>query len=154
MGACLNLRLHKITCDFGDVMAAFPTKDYADYLKYLDLWNDKLPIQSSLGVSWNVRKDVHIWGVNSKHCMITWDLCNTRKGNTPGLTIDSLDWDTPVPQRKNIYANCGETLSTLSRTWSLQGLMWEKAILHWQAGSVVAWHARQFPCLACAKPRG
>lgn len=50
-----GLRLHKFVSNSSDVMKYFPTDDLAKDLMSLDLSKDILPIQRSLGISWNLR---------------------------------------------------------------------------------------------------
>ncbi|RXN12502.1 hypothetical protein ROHU_029542 [Labeo rohita] len=52
-----NLRLHKIPSNSKTVMKAFPKKDHAEDLKDLDLGVDSLPVQHSLGLTWNLETD-------------------------------------------------------------------------------------------------
>ncbi|XP_065944078.1 uncharacterized protein [Magallana gigas] len=52
-----GLRLHKFVSNSSDVMKYFPTDDLAKDLMSLDLSKDILPIQRSLGISWNLRSD-------------------------------------------------------------------------------------------------
>lgn len=52
-----GLRLHKFVSNSSNVMKYFPTDDLAKDLMSLDLSKDILPIQRSLGISWNLRSD-------------------------------------------------------------------------------------------------
>lgn len=52
-----GLRLHKFVSNSSDVMSHFPTEDLAKDLMSLDLIKENLPIQRSLGLSWNLRTD-------------------------------------------------------------------------------------------------
>lgn len=52
-----NLRLHKVASNSSQVMEAFPVEDRAKDLKDLDLGVDPLPLQRSLGLSWNLETD-------------------------------------------------------------------------------------------------
>lgn len=52
-----GLRLHKFVSNSSDVMSHFPTEDLAKDLMSLDLIKDNLPLQRSLGISWNLRTD-------------------------------------------------------------------------------------------------
>lgn len=60
MLALSKLRLHKIASNKKDALDAFPASDRAKDLKDLDLSVDNLPIQQSLGVSWNITSDTFI----------------------------------------------------------------------------------------------
>ena len=48
-----NLRLHKIALYSKEVRSAFPPEDLAKDIGILDLSKDSLPIQHSLGLSWD-----------------------------------------------------------------------------------------------------
>ena len=63
MLALSNLRLHKVASNSQEVMEAFPTEDRAKGLKDLNLEVDPTPIQRSLGVSWDLKKDVFTFQV-------------------------------------------------------------------------------------------
>ena len=63
MLALSNLRLHKVASNSQEVMEAFPTKDRAKGLKDLNLEVDPTPIQRSLWVSWDLKKDVFTFQV-------------------------------------------------------------------------------------------
>ncbi|VDI56725.1 Hypothetical predicted protein [Mytilus galloprovincialis] len=52
-----NLRLHKISSNSNEVLAAFEKDDLSEDLKNLDFSDDCLPVQRSLGVSWNLQSD-------------------------------------------------------------------------------------------------
>ncbi|XP_075534566.1 uncharacterized protein LOC142568565 [Dermacentor variabilis] len=56
--AASNLKLHKIASNCPTVLEAFPEEGRAKDLKDLDLSNGSQPILRSLGVSWNMKKDV------------------------------------------------------------------------------------------------
>lgn len=55
-----NLRLHKIASNSKQVMEAFTAEDRAKNLKDLCLGTDTLPLQKSLGLSWDIEKDRHV----------------------------------------------------------------------------------------------
>lgn len=52
-----NLRLHKIASNSTKVMEAFPVEERASDSKDLDLGADPLPLQRSLGLSWELQTD-------------------------------------------------------------------------------------------------
>ena len=58
-----NLRLHKFASYRKEVMEAFPISDHAKGLKNLDLENDPAPIQRSLGLSWDLKRDMFTFRV-------------------------------------------------------------------------------------------
>ncbi|KAK3517924.1 hypothetical protein QTP70_027544, partial [Hemibagrus guttatus] len=65
MLATLNLRLHKFASNSKEVMDAFPIKDHAKGLKDLNLEVDPTPIQCSLGLSSDVKRDVFTFHVTN-----------------------------------------------------------------------------------------
>jgi hypothetical protein len=52
-----RLRLHKIVSNNSDVMSSFPSEDLAKDIMALDLKTDVIPIQRSLGMSWDLKSD-------------------------------------------------------------------------------------------------
>lgn len=58
-----NIRLHKITSNSTRVMRAFPNEDLGKDLKSLSVGQDVLPIQRSLGISWDLTTDDFIFEV-------------------------------------------------------------------------------------------
>lgn len=52
-----NIRLHKIASNGSRIMQAFPQVDLAKDLKDIDVGVEPLPLQRSLGLSWNVETD-------------------------------------------------------------------------------------------------
>lgn len=63
MLALSNIKLHKIASNRTKVMDAFPAEDRAKDIKDLDLSVDDLPVQRSLGVSWNIMTDTFMFKV-------------------------------------------------------------------------------------------
>lgn len=59
-----NLRLHKVVSNSVSVMKAFPTEDLAKDIRSLDLTQDNLPAQRSLGVFWNLETDAFTYKVS------------------------------------------------------------------------------------------
>ncbi|XP_028404109.1 uncharacterized protein LOC114526789 [Dendronephthya gigantea] len=59
-----NLRLHKIASNSFTVMEAFNTEDRAKNVKDLELRQDTLPAQRSLGVLWDLQNDTFTFKVN------------------------------------------------------------------------------------------
>ncbi len=55
--ATANLRLHKVASNSTAVMEAFPAEDRAKDFRDLDLRQDTLPAQRTLGVQWNLQED-------------------------------------------------------------------------------------------------
>ena len=62
--ATANLRLHKVVSNSVTVMEAFPTEDLAKDIRSLDLRHDELPAQRSLGVFWDLERDVFTYKVS------------------------------------------------------------------------------------------
>ncbi len=113
-----NLRLHKIASYSSDVMKAFPKGDLVKGLQNLDLGQDSLQSQQSLGLQWDLAADTITFQVT------TSDKPFTRRGvlstinslfdplgyaapvSIQGRSIlrelnrDSCDWDTPLPKEK------------------------------------------------------
>ncbi|XP_071158970.1 uncharacterized protein [Mytilus edulis] len=87
-----NIRLHKIISNDIDVMKAFPLEDLGKELKDLDLCSDTLPVQHSLGLSWNLQTDMFIFRVNDDEKPIT------RRGilSTINSLFDPLGFITPL----------------------------------------------------------
>lgn len=54
MLASSNLRLHKIASNSKELMEAFPSHDYSNDLRDLDLGTDTLPMQRFLGLLWDL----------------------------------------------------------------------------------------------------
>ena len=63
MLAVSNIVLHKIASNRAEVMNAFPAEERANDIKELDLSVDELPVQRSLGVSWNIMSDTFTFHV-------------------------------------------------------------------------------------------
>ena len=113
-----NLRLHKIASNCPVVMQAFPASEYAKNLKELDPESDSLPIQSSLGLNWDLRKDTFTFRVSSTEKPFTrrgvlatvnslFDplglvapISIQGKSLLRELTQDTTDWDEPLPADK------------------------------------------------------
>ena len=62
--ATSNLRLHKVVSNSVEVMEAFSTEDRGKDVRKLDLRHDILPAQRSLGVYWDLAKDVFTFHVS------------------------------------------------------------------------------------------
>lgn len=62
--ASANLRLHKVVSNSVSVMEAFPTEDLAKDIRSLDLRQDNLPAQRSLGVFWDLETDAFTYKVS------------------------------------------------------------------------------------------
>ena len=58
-----NIRLHKIASNSSRVMEAFPTEDLGKDLKCLDFEKDYLPVQRSLGLAWDLKRDSFVFDI-------------------------------------------------------------------------------------------
>ena len=58
MLATANIRLHKVASNSATVMEAIPPEDRVDNMQNLDFRRDPLPSQLSLGVMWNLQRDI------------------------------------------------------------------------------------------------
>ncbi|XP_056430806.1 uncharacterized protein LOC130369492 [Hyla sarda] len=87
-----NLRLHKIASNSKQVMEAFTAEDRAKDLKDLCLGTDTLPLQKSLGLSWDLDKDCFVFQVSSAEKPFT------RRGilSTVNSLYDPLGFVAPV----------------------------------------------------------
>lgn len=99
-------------------MKAFPSQDYANNLKYLELSTDTFPMQRSLGIIWDLQRDKFTfrvadddkpftrWGVlstvNSLYDPLGFVAPVTIQGKAilRELTTESGDWDSPLPHDK------------------------------------------------------
>lgn len=118
MLAAANLKLHKMASNSATVMEAFLPEDRAKELKDLDLCADSLPLQHSLGVSWNLKMDCFTFRVsrevkpftrrgtlstvNSLYDPLGFVSPVTIQGKALVRELASLqqDWDEPLPADK------------------------------------------------------
>ncbi len=118
MLACSNLRLHKIASNSNEVMKAFPSQDYANNLKDLELGTDTLPTQRSLGLNWDLQTDTFMFQVLDEDKPFTrrgvlstvnslYDplgfvapVAIQGKAILHELTMEAGDWDSPLPHDK------------------------------------------------------
>lgn len=130
-----NLRLHKIASNCPAVMEAFPSTDQAKDLRDLDLDIDSPPVQRSLGLSWDLSKDVFTFRVGSSEKPFTrrgvlatinslFDplglvapVIIQGKHLLRQLTMDISDWDAPLSADKKaewiIWRNSLQSLEQL-----------------------------------------
>ncbi|XP_026147341.1 uncharacterized protein LOC113121247 [Carassius auratus] len=113
-----NIKLHKISSNSHQVMEAFPPSERANDLKDLDLSVDPLPLQRSLGLSWNLETDCFTFQVstvvkpftrrgilstvNSLYDPLGFVAPVTMQGKAlvRELSSEQFDWDTPLPSDK------------------------------------------------------
>lgn len=60
-----RLKLHKISSNSKSVLMKFPADGLAKDLKDLDIGKDDLPVQRSLGLSWDINADVFTFKISS-----------------------------------------------------------------------------------------
>jgi len=130
-----NLRLHKFASNSKEVMEAFPISDRAKGLKDLDLENDPAPIQRSLGLSWDLKRDVFTFRVADSEKPFT------RRGvlatvnslfdplgfvapiNIQGkfllreLSNEAIDWDSPLSEKRKNNGTPGENRCMILNSW-------------------------------------
>ncbi|XP_014676742.1 PREDICTED: uncharacterized protein LOC106816632 [Priapulus caudatus] len=87
-----NLRLHKIASNSTEVMQAFPEQELAEEFKSLSLDKDPLPVQHSLGMSWDLNADHFTFDVQLEVKP------NTRRGmlSTLNSIFDPMGFITPI----------------------------------------------------------
>lgn len=87
-----NLRLHKIASNSAGVLSAFPPEDCAKGIKDLDLGEEAMPIQRSLGLCWEVTTDTFTFRTSSEIKPFT------RRGvlSTVNGLYDPIGFATPV----------------------------------------------------------
>ena len=113
-----NIKLHKIASNSSTVMEAFPLEDRAKNFKDLDLGVDPLPMQRSLGLSWNLETDSFTFcvsqeekpfmrrgllsTVNSLYDPLGFVAPITMQGKAlvRELSTEQWEWDTPLPEEK------------------------------------------------------
>ncbi|KAL0186268.1 hypothetical protein M9458_017938, partial [Cirrhinus mrigala] len=118
MLATSNVRLHKFAFNNKEVMNAFPVGDHAKGFKDLSLDVDPTPIQHSLGLCWDVKRDTFIFQVTDIKKLFTRGgiLATVNSLFDPlgfvapiiikgkfllrELSGEALDWDSPLPEDK------------------------------------------------------
>jgi hypothetical protein len=91
--ATASLRLHKVSSNSVAVMEAFPAEDRAKDIRDLDLRQDALPAQRTLGVQWDLGNDALTLSVHPPEKPFT------RKGvlSVVNSIYDPLGLTAPVP---------------------------------------------------------
>ncbi len=127
-----NLKLHKLASNSKEVMRAFPSEDYANSLKELDLGVNSLPIQRSLDLLWNLDTDgfnFHVQNdqrpytrrgllsvINSLYDPLGFVAPITVQGKIllRKLTEDAADWDSPLPENnRRLWKSWRDSLQDL-----------------------------------------
>ncbi|KAK3107001.1 hypothetical protein FSP39_004706 [Pinctada imbricata] len=128
-----KLRLHKIASNSQEVMDAFPEEDRAKDLKNLDMNFDEVPLQKSLGLSWDIQKDVFKFDVllqsnpfskrgmlatlNSLYDPIGFVSPVVLRGKIMFRNVlnSSYDWDDPLPlEREEDWKTWCDSLADLA----------------------------------------
>ncbi|XP_053391269.1 uncharacterized protein LOC128554075 [Mercenaria mercenaria] len=113
-----NIVLHKVASNKGEVVSAFSQDQLAKGFKDLDLKQDTLPTQRSLGLLWDMDKDTFLFEVSSEFKPFTRrgvisvvnSLFDPIRFLAPitiqgklilrNLMSDTRDWDEPLPQSR------------------------------------------------------
>lgn len=66
-----NLRLHKFASSSKEIMTEFPSDDLTMELKDLELSNDTLSLQRSLGLYWNLNTDTFTFRISCEDKPLT-----------------------------------------------------------------------------------
>lgn len=133
MLAASNLRLHKIASNRPAVIGAFPPRDRSKDVEDLDLFVDDLPVQRSLGLSWNMRTDSFTFQiadsqkpftrrgvlstVNSLYDPLGFLAPVSVQGRLilRALTTQAEDWDSPLPKdMETLWTSWRESLHDLT----------------------------------------
>lgn len=134
MLAVSNIKLHKIASNRTEVMNAFPAEERANDIKDLNLSVDELPVQRSLGISWNIMCDTFTFHVpesqkpftrrgvlstvNSLFDPLGFLAPVTIKGRLllRELSTQDTEWDTCLPEAKfEDWRRWHESLSALKK---------------------------------------
>ncbi len=113
-----NLNLHKVASNRASVMEAFPSSERAKDLKDLDFSKDPIPLQRSLGISWNLKTDCFTFKasqdlkpftrrgilstINSLYDPLGFVCPITTQGKALVRELSTIqqDWDTVLPSDK------------------------------------------------------
>lgn len=128
-----KLRLHKIAVNRKEILEAFPSQDHANDLKDLNLEAETLPMQRSLGILWDLKRDCFTFRVldetrpftqrgilstiNSLFDPLGFVGPVTIQGKSilRELTAENGDWDSPLPREmEETWIHWRESLRTLS----------------------------------------
>ncbi|XP_067275269.1 uncharacterized protein [Pseudorasbora parva] len=105
-----SLNLHKVASNSASVMEAFTSSERAKDLKDLDFDKDPIPLQRSLGISWNLKADCFTFRVSQDHKPFT------RRGilSTVNSLYDPLGFVCPVTMQGKALVR---ELSTMQQDW-------------------------------------
>ena len=113
-----DLKLHKVASNSPEVLAEFPPEQRAKSLKDLDLTKDDLPVQRTLGLSWDLEEDTFFFSVSEdqkpytkRGILSTINSLFDPVGFLSPITIQGKvilrdvisevhEWDDPLPQKK------------------------------------------------------
>lgn len=133
MLALSNLRLHKIASNRAAVMEAFPAEDRARDSKDLDLSTDDIPLQRSLGISWNITSDTFTFQVQNN------DKPFTRRGvlSMVSSLFDPLGFVAPVTIQgrsllRELSSQVGDWDSPLPNDKKAEWMKWRESLQHLQ----------------------
>ena len=120
-----RLRLHKIVSNSKAVLEKFNSEDLASNLKDLDLASDDLPMQRSLGLSWNITSDTIKFQISSESKPYT------RRGvlSTINSIFDPIGFAAPVVIRGKLLLR--EMLSS-SKTFDWDDPLPESLMIQWK----------------------
>lgn len=134
-----QLRLHKISSNSKSVLLKFPVDDLAKDLKDLDIGKEDLPIQRSLGLSWDINSDAFVFKISSEQKPFT------RRGvlSTNNSLFDSLGFASLVTLQGKMLLrqmlSASQTIAwddplddSLYQKWSA----WVKSLQHLQNVSI------------------
>ncbi|XP_054590105.1 uncharacterized protein [Nothobranchius furzeri] len=132
MLAASNITLHKIASNRAEVLNAFSADQRADNVKDLNLFVDDLPVQRSLGVSWNIMTDTFGFNIPENQKPFTrrgapstinslFDplgfiapVAVTGRLILRELTTENADWDAELPEaKKDSWRQWSKSLSAL-----------------------------------------
>ena len=131
-----GVRLHKLSSNSKEVLSSIPVEDRAVGLKDIDIFNHQLPIETTLGVQWNIESDAFQFRITLS------DKPLTRRGIlstissvydplgfiSPVVLVgkqilqqtcgDDVDWDDPIPE--NVHMRWERWRSDLNELANLQ----------------------------------
>ncbi|XP_069103134.1 uncharacterized protein [Argopecten irradians] len=132
-----HIRLHKICSNSQEVLDNFPSEDLAQDLKDLNLGDDDIPSQRSLGLCWRLHTDAFFFKVYDTPKPYT------RRGvlSTINSLYDPLGFLAPVIIQgrvllRDMVAGTVDWDEPLSETQRVKWETWEKSLLHLHSFSI------------------